>query len=82
MTETIEGVGMDPIEAAAKRREYFTVVETDDPNVWTLAFRADDAGSTLTRDVCLNELESMHFVLSCAIQSGRMEIEENAQHGG
>lgn len=82
MTETIEGVGMDPIEAAAKRREYFTVVETESPAEWTMAFRADDAGSTLIRTVSLAEMESMHFELTCAIQSARMEIEERAKYGG
>lgn len=73
---------MDPIEAAKKRREYFTVVESDDPNCWTLAFRASDDGTTLVREVSLEELESIHFELTSAIHLARFEIERRAHAEG
>lgn len=69
---------MDPIEAAKKRREYFTVVESGDPNMWTLAFRASDDGTTLIREITLNELESMQFELTAAIYDARARIEMEA----
>lgn len=69
---------MDPIEAAKKRREYFTVVESDNPNCWTIAFRASDDGTTLIREVTLNELESMHFELTAVIYEARARIEMEA----
>lgn len=73
---------MDPIEAAKKRREYFTVVESDDPTVWTLAFRASDDGTTLVREISLEEMESMQFELTAAIHIARFEIERAANDNG